>query len=371
MNAVRFSSLLGCGLTLAMTGCGDTGAPEVGPAPGAATQQMVFMWAADGHIGAAGPTVDYEIALINLDGTAFKQLTSDGKQKFLPHFSPDGSKLVYTKFLVGGFGSPEAVSEIAVFDLANGQETLVTSGGDNGYATWSPDGSRIAYLNAARLGSASTAPTSLVIIDVDGSNPHTVGSASGAADDWVWGDIAWSREDWILFVVGQTANGSFCNSRVDKMRPDGSERTQLTDGGSSCTPPGKEAIGDADPGWSSDGQTIYSSRGLALVPPGLPASSLVTERKLYAFSSAPWVADKPETDLSLTSEPACVEGVPKGSPQGSFQGSPDSQRILLFRACFDDGAASAPGIYVTDTTGSYRSFVVSGFGPDWNPVAAQ
>ena len=87
------------------------------------------MWAADGHVGAAGPGVDYELALINLDGTEFKQLTSDGMQKFLPHFSPDGSKIVYTKFLVGGFGSPEAVSEVAVFDLVSGAEQLVTSGG--------------------------------------------------------------------------------------------------------------------------------------------------------------------------------------------------------------------------------------------------
>jgi Tol biopolymer transport system component len=358
----RYTGLLIFGITLALAACGSDSAQVVGPGTATATQQIVFMWAADGHIGAAGPGVDYEIALVNLDGTGFKQLTSDGQQKFLPHFSPDGTKIVYTKFIVGGFGSPEAVSEIAVFDLASGREALITSGGDNGYGTWSPDGSRIAYLRGARLGSSTTQPTTLMTIDVNGENPQTLGAASGAADDWVWGDIAWSKEDWILFVVGQNdASGSFCNSRVDKIRPDGSARTKVTDGGPNCTPPGKEAIGDADPGWSSDGQTIYSSRGLAGVPAGLPESSLVTERKLYAFSSDPWVADKLETDLSLPSEPDCVEGVPKGSPDG--------QQIALFRACFDNGMASTPGIYVTDTLGSYRTFVVSGFGPDWNPVA--
>ncbi len=163
--------------------------------------------------------------------------------------------------------------------------------------------------------------------------------------------------------MGQRVNGAFCNSRVDKIRPDGTQRTEVTDGGTSCTPPGKEAIGDADPGWSSDGETIYSSRGLALVPAGLPESSLVTERKLYAFSSDPWVSNTPETDLSLPSEPACVEGVPKASPDG--------KSVALFRMCYDNGAASVPGIYVTDTAGSYREFVESGFGPDWNPVAAR
>jgi Tol biopolymer transport system component len=363
MTTLRSVCLSGCGLALALAGCGG-GGHGVSASTGTATQQVVFMWAVNGYMGPAGPNIDYEIALINLDGSGFQQLTSDGMQKFLPHFSPDGHKILYTKFLVGGIGSPEADTEIAVFDLASGQETLVTSGGDNGYGTWSPDGSRIAYLRAARLGEVSTEPTTLITIDVDGSNPQTVGSASGAPDDWIWGDIAWSREDWILFVVGQqTFDGSFCNSRVDKIRPDGSARTEVTDGGTSCTPPGKEAIGDADPGWSSDGETIYSSRGLASVPAGLPESSLVTERKLYAFSSDAWVPNKPETDLSLPSEPACVEGVPKGSPDGG--------RILLFRMCYDNGAASTPGVYATDTQGSYRSFVVSGFGPDWNPVAAQ
>ncbi len=320
------------------------------------------MWAANGTGGAPGPDIDYEIALLNLDGTGFEQLTSDGKQKFLPHFSPDGTKVLYTKFLVGGYGSPAAVTEVAVLDLASGVETLVTSGGDNGYGTWSPDGSRIAYLANTRLGQVPTQPTAIVTIDADGSNPEVVGGASGAPDDWAWFDIAWSREDWILFVVGQEANGSFCNSRVDKIRPDGTQRTQVTDGGPSCTPPGKEAVGDADPGWSSDGQTLYSSRGLAAVPAGLPAASTVTERKLYAFWSDAWFPGKPEIDLSLPSEPDCVEAVPKGSPDG--------RSILLVRVCFYGGTASRNGIYVADDLGSTRTFIVAGFGPDWNPVAS-
>ena len=369
MTTQRRIALLAAVLAVLATGCaGDTeanhdAAANKGVPAVAATQQMVFMWAPDGTGDPVGPNIDYEVALMNLDGTGFEQLTGDGKQKFLPHFSPDGTKVLYTKFLVGGFSSPEAITEVAVLDLASRQETLVTSGGNNGYGTWSPDGSRIAYLQAARLGSITSQPTTIVTINADGSNPQTVGSASGATDDWVWGDIAWSREDWILIVVGQTADGSFCNSRIDKIRPDGSQRTQLTDGGPSCTPAGKEAVGDADPGWSSDGTMIFSSRGLATTPAGLPSSSMVTERKLYAYSSNPGAAGNAGTDLSLPSEPDCVEGVPKGSPDGS--------QVLLFRMCYDNGVAAKPGIYVTDTAGSYRRFVAGGFGPDWNPAAGR
>jgi len=37
--------------------------------------------------------------------------------------------------------------------------------------------------------------------------------------------------------------------------------------------------------------------------------------------------------------------------------------------CYDNGVAASPGIYVTDTAGSYRTFIAGGFGPDWNPAA--
>ena len=130
----------------------------------------------------------------------------------------------------------------------------------------------------------------------------------------------------------------------------------MSDGGPNCTPPGLEQSGDADPGWSADGATIYSSRGFPVPPAGLLSGAVV--RKLYAFSSDAWYSGKPEADLSLPAEPSCVEGVPKGSPDGT--------RILLFRACFDTNPAS--GIFVTDTAGSYRTKITDGFGPDWNPT---
>jgi Tol biopolymer transport system component len=344
----------------ALAGCGGGGGNSSEAPPAPATQQMVFMYLPTGGGPPVGPDVPYEVAVMNLDGTDFRQLTRDGRQKFLPHFSPDGTRLVYTKFAVGGYGAPSAVTDVAVLDIASGRETTITRGGNNGYGTWSPDGRRIAYLGAARLGNDAPHQT-IVTVAADGTDARIAASPSGSADDWVWGDIAWSNDDWILFVVGEQVNGTFCKSRIDKMRPDGSSRTKVSEGGRDCTPANKEAIGDADPGWSRDGATIYSSRGLPISPAGPPALvSGLTERKLYALSSDAWVPGKIEQDLSLPTEPDCIEGVPKGSPDG--------KRILLFRACFTMGAPKF-GIYVTDTHGSYRTFVTEGFGPDWNPVA--
>jgi len=323
-------------------------AQALGSARGPAVSgQLVFMTPIAGAV-VPGPGAIYEIAVINTDGSGFRQLTNDGKFKFLPHFSPDGSRIAYTRFAVGQYGVPGAVTDIAIYDLARGTETLSTHLGDAVQGTWSPSGNRIAFLS-------TNAPTGIWTMDPDGTNLQQIARSSGAVDDMQWGDIAWSSTDWILFSVAQNVGGCF-KVRIDKIRPDGSARTQVTDGGPNCTPPGFEQSGDADPGWSADGATIYSSRGFPAPPAGGPANA--TERKLYAFSSEAWYPGKPERDLSLASEPSCIEGVPKGSPDGRY--------VALFRMCFDT-ATPKGGIYLTDAEGLYREFVVPGFGPDWNP----
>jgi Tol biopolymer transport system component len=288
-----------------------------------------------------------ELVTMNRDGSNRRQITSDGKNKFLPHFSPDGTRLVYSKFLTGAYSDPDARTDVAIYDFASASETLLTHTGTSVQPAWSADGRRIAF--------GTRAGDSLWIMNADGSNAHRVGAPSGALDDLRWNDFAWSSDDWILFTVAQNTGNCF-KVRLDKIRPDGSARTKVTDGGPHCTPNGKEQCGDADPGFSADGKTIFTSRGFPVAPAGGPPNA--TERRLYAVSSSAWYAGKPETDLSLPTQPSCIEGVPKGSPDGTL--------VLLFRACF--GAAPANGIFVTDTSGSYRTKIADGFGPDWNPA---
>jgi hypothetical protein len=178
----------------------------------------------------------------------------------------------------------------------------------------------------------------------------------GPPSELTFGDIAWSSNDWILFVVAQDTMSCF-KTRLDVIRPDGTLRTQVTDGGPSCTPDGREQSGDADPGFFRDGDRIVSSRGLPRAPTGAPDA--ITARRTVAMASSAWYAGKPETELSDPQEPDCVEGVPKPSPH--------DDRILLFRACYDR-AGAVSGVYVTDESGTTRTFVTRGFGPDWNPT---
>ena len=81
-----------------------------------------------------------------------------------------------------------------------------------------------------------------------------------------------------------------------------------------------------------------------------------TVRRIYATSSDAYYPGKIERDLSLVNLSNCIEGVPKRSPNDT--------RLLLFRAC----AGERFGIYVGDTTGTDRTWIAEGFGPDWNPT---
>lgn len=209
-------------------------------------------------------------------------------------------RLVYTKFLTGRYDDPTSLTDVAVYDFGSAAEASLTHTGTSVQPVFSPDGRRIAY--GTRSGD------SLWIMNADGSQARPVGMPSGALDDLRWNDFAWSGDDWILFTTAQDIGGCF-KTRLDKIRPDGSARTHVTDGGPNCTPPGKEQSGDADPGFSPDGQTIYTSRGFPIAPAGGPAEATV--RRLYAVSSGAWYPGKPETDFL-----ACAAELHRGRAQG-------------------------------------------------------
>jgi Tol biopolymer transport system component len=325
---------------VALLACGGAGTKATPPAAPAAKPQIVF----EGP-GVPGTVSTQELFTGNLDGSNIVQITDDGLNKFLAHFSPDGTRLVYTKFLSGKFGDPAPETDIFTYTLATATETRLTTTGNDFQAAWSPDGQQIAYGNYDGTG--------LYLMNADGSGQQLVGQPSGAADDVIWHDIAWSSDNWIYFVVKQTTNNCF-KVRLDKIRPDGSARTQVSGGGANCTPPNMEPYGDADPGISADGQTVYSSRGLS----PLPADPTQTLRHLYAYSSDAYTPDKVETDLSIATKPDCTVGVPKGSPDGT--------QILVFLFCPDDQLQV--GVTLTNTSGSSWTFIDIGFGPDWNPT---
>jgi Tol biopolymer transport system component len=312
----------------------------------ASNAQIVFM--AEVKTNTLG-NQGYELVEMNLDGTNRRQITDNQEEEFLPHFSPDGTRLLYTRYTSGNYGVDGSQRRVTVYDFATTTTRDLTNTGADAYPVWSPDGSMIAFLSSRNNN------TALWVMNADGSNAHEVAHPLGSNYDVVWGDIAWSAQNWIMFVVGQN-NGPGSNinkARIDKIRPDGTQRTMVTDGGSDQSLPGLEPSGDADPCFSPDGSIIYTSRGFPYSPLGSPGQ---TVRKLYAVASDAFYPGKPERNLSLPTARDGIEGVPKCSPDG--------KNILLFRA----SPGEFTGITLTDNAGTYREWIVSGFGADWNPV---
>lgn len=297
--------------------------------------------------GPQSPTSRQQLFFINANGTGLTQQSADGINRFLPHFSPDGRRVLFTKFYRGGYGSADVLTDVVVLDLATNRESRLTNLTNGWQGAWSPDGTRIVF--------GTNDGQNLYLMNADGSAQRRIGGPSGAADDIRWGDWLWSSDDWIYFVVMQRTNG--CEKvRIDRMRSDGTGRVKITDGGPNCAPAGFQDIGDADPGISPDGRWIYSSRGLPRRVPGFPDTII---RHLFRISTDPYTPDKTEEDLGQGVADNCIAGVPKVAPDGV--------RIALFLFCPNDAAHA--GVTLTDSHGSAYAFLTQGFGADWYPVA--
>src|SRR5712692_5952986 len=91
--------------------------PSHPPVARSSHAQVVFMAPVKASIlGSRG----YELVTMNLDGSNRRQLTDNDRQEFLPHFSPDGTRLLYTTFTSGSYGQPGSQTDVAVYDLASG-----------------------------------------------------------------------------------------------------------------------------------------------------------------------------------------------------------------------------------------------------------
>ena len=89
---------------------------------------------------AAYDAVSYNIWVMNPDGSNRTYLTSSLDWETDPAFSPDGSKIAYTR------GETTGDDDIWVMNAdGTGQTNLTPGPGQDGNAAWSPDGSKIAF----------------------------------------------------------------------------------------------------------------------------------------------------------------------------------------------------------------------------------
>jgi len=161
-------------------------------------------WSSDGSKIAyhRGVPDDYHIWVMNSDGSEQRMLTDRSPEftvDFDPHWSPDGAKIVFVRFL------QHVVFDNDVFVMnADGTDIiqLTNDGHINWLPKWSPDGAQIIYQYD---GIAVGAKTRIMNADGSGQRPLTTGLPGGWSADGqsvlVFDDGVGVGEPWDVFKV--------------------------------------------------------------------------------------------------------------------------------------------------------------------------
>ena len=206
----------GSGVTRLTQSAGDDIAPDWSPDG----RRIAFASQRDG---------DYEIYLMNADGSGVTPLTHSAGQDIAPAWSPDGRRIAFASSRDGGY-------EIYLINADGTGLTQLTDNSDWELdVAWSPDGRRIAF------GARRHRDWDVYIMNADGSG---VVNLTDDFDQRTTGHVypAWSPDgrriafhahsdgDWEIYIINADGTGLW----------------QLT----------HNSVGDANPDWSPDGRRI-------------------------------------------------------------------------------------------------------------------
>lgn len=176
---------------------------------------------------------NFELFIMNADGTAVTQLTENPGYDGGPSFSTDMKKIAYS-------GTINGKVQIVIFDLESYlmgktvEPLILTNEGNNYYPDWSPDGKTIAF-NSDRDGAFK-----IYTMNSDGTDQKVfIDHLEAAFPSW--------SPDGKKIAFNATYDGT---KEICIMNVDGSDFKRLTD----------NTNDDQFPTWSPDGQRIaYSS----------------------------------------------------------------------------------------------------------------
>lgn len=250
-----------------------------------------------------------QLCLINLDGSGLEQLSSDQyANDYYPSFGPQGNSLLFASNRNGSFD---------IYLMLFGQRSLLqitNSVGNVVSPDFSPTGDQIVFANQAVDG-----PTSIWLVNRDGSDPHLffAGSDSIVA-------VAWSPDGKTIAYAMRI--GMQNEYQVFLINLDGSQHRRLTNG--------LDGIGGSLD-WSPDGTSILIYAG--------PAG----DKDIFRIDAITGAA----TQLT------------DGGNNAAPSYSPDGRYIAFNSTRHGD----QPDIFVMDADGHSQRQLTSDLEPDWQP----
>lgn len=169
---------------------------------------------------------NFEIYVMNADGSEQTRLTNNAAFDGVPAISPDGTRILFETDRDGN-------NEIYVMNVdGTGQINLTNHLGWDERPSWSPDGTKIVFV------SDRDGDNDIFVMNADGSSPANLTSAAGNDRPATW------SPDGTKLAFSSNRTGAF---EIFVMNADGSNVVQVTD-----TP----ASADFAPAWSPDGTLI-------------------------------------------------------------------------------------------------------------------
>lgn len=165
---------------------------------------------------------NYDIYIMNADGSGRHPLLNTDANERYPNFSPDGRFLAYASDEYGTY-------DIFVYDLQTGSRQRLTNWGSlEWYPAWSPDGRYIVF--SSNHISGSDTDFDLFIMEWQTGSVYTLTSGSGTDNlpawspngDWIAFQRAWGGK-WNVYLIHPNGNGLYrlINGRTPDWSPDG------------------------------------------------------------------------------------------------------------------------------------------------------
>ena len=267
---------------------------------------------------------DWDIWIMNRDGTGETKLVDNSYRDTNPHFNPQGTRIVFARIT----STNPFQSDIYVMNSDGSEETNLTDISSLTNACVGPhfswDGTKIAFDYTA-----STGNSDIWVMNADGTGHQALVSSSEPDTS-----PAWSPDgQWIVFQR-QTALDPDPKSKICKVNVNTGEVVDLTDGN----------YLDETPVYSTDGNYILFKRGF-------------TQWDLYLMSSNHDSSNNSDI-INFTNDPT----TPKGTANYSWEGD----KIVYYTGKTTDPDDAE--IFVINPDGTGKTQLTNNSVADWDPT---